>query len=51
MSRAKLLNEGSQMRFNVCDSEFRAFQSSSIQFLLPKNKRQKNSLLQILILD
>ena len=29
------------MRINVYDSEFHALQSSGIQFLLPKNKRQK----------
>ena len=29
------------MRINVYDSEFHALQSLGIQFLLPKNKRQK----------
>ena len=28
------------MRINVYESEFHALQSSCIQFLLPKNKRQ-----------
>ena len=41
MGRAKYLNEGRKMRINVHDSEFYALQSSGIQFLLPKNKRQK----------
>ena len=29
------------MRINVYDSEFHALQLSGIQFLLPKNKREK----------
>ena len=29
------------MRINVYEPEFHALQSSGIQFLLPKNKRQK----------
>ena len=42
------VNEARNMRINVYNSDFHALQSSCIQVSLPKNKRQKYQLLQIL---